>query len=187
VREIRGGFEQSSGGFLALVVSCRDLPSSDGPLDMTEAWATTKGRAFMVKRISDAEWHGDLQNGGGTVSFGSGAFNGPYSYKSRFEDGSGTNPEELIAAAHAACFSMALSLALSQAGHPPTRVHTKAIVQFGPVPDGFAISRIDLETEGTVPGIDAATFESFASQAKIHCPVSKALAAVEIGLSAKLV
>ena len=70
---------------------------------------------------------------------------------------------------------------------PPTRVHTKAIVQFGPVPDGFAISRIDLETEGTVPGIDAATFESFASQAKIHCPVSKALAAVEIGLSAKLV
>jgi osmotically inducible protein OsmC len=82
---------------------------------------------------------------------------------------------------------MALSLALSQAGHPPTRVHTKAIVQFGPVPDGFAISRIDLETEGTVPGIDAATFESFASQAKIHCPVSKALAAVEIGLSAKLV
>jgi len=79
---------------------------------------------------------------------------------------------------------MALSLALSQAGHPPTRVHTKAIVQFGPVPDGFAISRIDLETEGTVPGIDAATFESFASQAKIHCPVSKALAAVEIGLSA---
>jgi osmotically inducible protein OsmC len=68
--------------------------------------------------------------GGGTVSFGSGAFNGPYSYKSRFEDGSGTNPEELIAAAHAACFSMALSLALAQAGHPPTRVHTKAIVQF---------------------------------------------------------
>ncbi|HUZ91972.1 MAG TPA: OsmC family protein [Methylocella sp.] len=141
----------------------------------------------MVKRISDAEWRGDLQNGGGTVSLGSGAFNGPYSYKSRFEDGSGTNPEELLAAAHAACFSMALSLALSQAGHPPTRVHTKAIVQFGPAPAGFAISRIDLETEGAVPGIDAATFESFASQAKSNCPVSKALAAVEIGLSAKLV
>ena len=83
--------------------------------------------------------------------------------------------------------TMALSLALSQAGHPPTRVHTKAVVQFGPAPDGFAISRIDLETEGTVPGIDAATFETLASQAKIHCPVSKALAAVEIGLSAKLV
>jgi osmotically inducible protein OsmC len=143
----------------------------------------------MVKRISDAEWRGDLQNGGGTVSLGSGAFNGPYSYKSRFEDGSGTNPEELLAAAHAACFSMALSLALSRAGHPPTptHVHTKAVVQFGPAPDGFAISRINLETEGTVPGIDAATFETFASQAKIHCPVSKALAAVEIGLSAKLV
>jgi lipoyl-dependent peroxiredoxin len=141
----------------------------------------------MVKRISDAEWHGDLQSGGGSIALGSGAFSGPYSYKSRFEDGSGTNPEELLAAAHAACFSMALSLALSQAGHPPTKVHTKAVVQFGPVPDGFAISRIDLETEGTVPGIDAATFEKFAGQAKIHCPISKALASVEIGMTAKLV
>jgi osmotically inducible protein OsmC len=140
----------------------------------------------MVKRISDAEWRGDLQAGSGTVKLGSGAFDGPYSYKSRFEDGSGTNPEELLGAAHAACFSMALSLALSQAGHIPTRVHTRATVSFGPVPGGFAISRIDLETEGAVPGIDAATFQKFAEGAKVGCPVSKALASVDIGLTAKL-
>ncbi len=141
----------------------------------------------MVKRVSDAEWQGDLKTGNGGVALGSGAFKGPYSYRSRFEDGGGTNPEELLAAAHAACFSMALSVALSQAGHPPVRVHTKATVHFGPAPDGFAISKIELETEGTVPGVDAATFEALASEAKIHCPVSKALAAVEIGLTAKLI
>ncbi|MBN9556034.1 MAG: OsmC family protein [Alphaproteobacteria bacterium] len=140
----------------------------------------------MVKRISDAEWRGDLPAGSGTVKLGSGAFDGPYSYKSRFEDGSGTNPEELLGAAHAACFSMALSLALSQAGHIPTRVHTRATVSFGPVPGGFAISRIDLETEGAVPGIDAATFQKFAEGAKAGCPVSKALTGVDIGLTAKL-
>ena len=140
----------------------------------------------MVKRISDAEWRGDLQAGSGTVKLGSGAFDGPYSYKSRFEDGSGTNPEELLGAAHAACFSMALSLALSQAGHIQTRVHTRATVSFGPVPGGFAISRIDLETEGAVPGIDAATFQKFAEGAKAGCPVSKALTGVDIGLTAKL-
>jgi lipoyl-dependent peroxiredoxin len=140
----------------------------------------------MVKRISEAEWHGDLKTGNGDLALGSGAFKGSYSYLSRFEQGGGTNPEELLAAAHAACFSMALSVALSQAGHPPIRVHTKATVHFGPAPDGFAISRIDLETEGTVPGIVAETFGKLASEAKIHCPVSKALAAVEIGLTAKL-
>ncbi len=141
----------------------------------------------MVKRTSEAEWHGDLKSGNGKVALGSGAYNGPYSYQSRFENGDGTNPEELLGAAHAACFSMALSVALSQAGHPPSRIHTKAIVQFGPAPDGFAISRIDLETEGTVPGVDAKTFETLASEAKVHCPVSRALAAVEIGLKATLV
>ncbi len=103
-----------------------------------------------------------------------------------FEDGPGTNPEELIAAAHAACFSMALSAALSQKGHAPTRIHTKAAVHFGPVTGGFAISRIELETEGQVPGIDAATFEQVAQAAKVECPVSKALAAVEVSLEAKL-
>jgi lipoyl-dependent peroxiredoxin len=141
----------------------------------------------MVTRISDAEWHGDLLSGGGSVSLGSGAFSGPYSFKSRFEDGTGTNPEELLAAAHAACFSMALSLALSQAGHQPTKLRTKAVVQLEPASAGFAILRIDLETEGTVPGIDTPTFETFAFQTKTQCPISKVLASVEIGLSARLI
>jgi osmotically inducible protein OsmC len=140
----------------------------------------------MAKRISDAEWRGDLKDGAGTLRLGSGAFEGKYSYKSRFEDGRGTNPEELIAGAHAACFSMALSAALSQKGHAPTSIHTKATVDFGPVAGGFAISRITLETEGQVPGIDSAAFEQVAQVAKAECPVSKALAAVEINLVAKL-
>ena len=141
----------------------------------------------MAQRVSDAEWRGDLKDGAGTLRLGGGgAFEGRYSFKSRFEDGPGTNPEELIAAAHAACFSMALSAALSQKGHVPTSVHTKATVHFGPLTGGFAISRIELETEGQVPGIDAATFEQVAQTAKVECPVSKALAAVEISLVAKL-
>src|SRR6266446_9260929 len=102
----------------------------------------------MATRISDAEWRGDLKNGAGTLRIGSGAFQGRYSFKSRFEDGPGTNPEELIGAAHVACFSMALSAALSQKGHVPTSIHTTATVQFGPVTGGFAISRLELETEG---------------------------------------
>src|SRR5262252_10756230 len=122
----------------------------------------------MPTRTSSARWQGDLKSGAGTMALGSGAFEGQFSFKSRFEEGTGTNPEELIAAAHAGCFSMAFAHALSEAGHKPTRIHTTAKVQFGPVPGGFAISRIDLETEGSVPGIDAATFETFA------CPVSKA-------------
>lgn len=140
----------------------------------------------MAKRRSDAEWHGDLKTGAGTLKLGSGAFEGNYSFKSRFEEGAGTNPEELIAAAHAACFSMALSATLAGAGHKPTRVHTNATVNFGPVAGGFAISKIELETEGVVPGIDAATFEQMAQAAKKECPVSKALAAVEISLVATL-
>ncbi len=142
----------------------------------------------MAIRNSEAEWRGDLKSGHGKVKLGSGAFEGPYSYQSRFESGTGTNPEELIAAAHAGCFSMALSAALAQGGHPPTRIHTKANVMFGPAPGGgFEISRIDLVTEGTVPGIDAATFEKAAKEAKVSCPVSKALKAVEITLTTKFV
>lgn len=141
----------------------------------------------MVKRVADALWNGDLQNGSGQIALGSGAFKGPFSYKSRFEDGTGTNPEELIAGAHAGCFSMALSFALAQGGHPATSVKTRATVNFGPVPGGFAISRIELETQGQVPGIDAATFQKFAADAKANCPVSKALAGVEITLKAALV
>ena len=141
----------------------------------------------MANRISDAEWHGDLKTGHGSIKLGSGAFEGQYSYNSRFAEGAGTNPEELIAAAHAGCFSMALAAALSEAGHVPTKIHTTAKVQFGPGPGGFAITRIDLVTDASVPGIDAASFERTAAEAKQNCPVSKALRAVEITLTASLV
>jgi osmotically inducible protein OsmC len=141
----------------------------------------------MAKRTADAVWTGDLPAGAGEITLGSGAFKGPYTYKSRFEEGAGTNPEELLGAAHAACFTMALTYALSQAGHAPVRVRTQARVTFGPVAGGFAISRIDLETEGEVPGVDAATFQTIAAEAKAGCPVSKALAAVPVELKATLV
>jgi lipoyl-dependent peroxiredoxin len=141
----------------------------------------------MAIRTSEAEWRGDLKSGRGEIRLGSGAFSGNYSFQSRFEEGQGTNPEELIAAAHAGCFSMALSARLAESGHPPAKVHTTARVHFGPVPGGFAISRIDLATEGSVPGIDAETFEKRAEEAKRNCPVSKALQAVEITLTARLI
>lgn len=141
----------------------------------------------MAVRTSEDEWRGDLKGGQGEIKLGSGAFSGSYSFHSRFEDGQGTNPEELIAAAHAGCFSMALSATLAEAGHPPAKIHTTAKVHFGPVPGGFAISRIDLATEGSVAGIDAATFQKKAEEAKQNCPVSKALQAVEITLTARLV
>ena len=141
----------------------------------------------MPTRQSEAQWSGDLKQGKGTMKVGSGAYEGPYSFKSRMEAGTGTNPEELIAAAHAGCFSMALSAMLSGAGHIPTRVHTVAKVSFDPVPGGFAITKIDLNTEAQVPGIDTAAFQKLAQDAKKGCPVSKALAAVpEISLTAKL-
>lgn len=141
----------------------------------------------MAVRTSEAEWRGDLKAGNGDIKLGSGAFSGAYSYNSRFENGTGTNPEELIAAAHAGCFSMAFAAALAAAGHKATKIHTTAKVHFGPVQGGFAITKIELATEGAVPGIDAATFEKFAREAKENCPVSKALKAVEITLAAKLV
>jgi lipoyl-dependent peroxiredoxin len=141
----------------------------------------------MATRTSDAQWEGDLKSGKGTMKLGSGAFEGQYSFNSRFADGVGTNPEELIAAAHAGCFSMALSAALTEAGHPPTKIHTSAKIHFGPVPGGIAISKVDLATEGSVPGIDAATFDKIAHGAKENCPVSKALAALEITLTTKFV
>jgi osmotically inducible protein OsmC len=140
----------------------------------------------MIERKSEAEWTGNLQEGKGTMKLGSGAFTGPYGFRSRFESGPGTNPEELIAAAHAGCFSMALSAGLSKAGHPPTRVHTVANVRLEKVGEGFAITRIDLETEAEVPGIDEASFQQQAEAAKKGCPVSKALAGPQIHLKATL-
>jgi osmotically inducible protein OsmC len=121
------------------------------------------------------------------MALGSGAFEGPYSAQSRFEDGSGTNPEELLGAAHAGCFSMALSLALGQAGHPPESIETEATVHIERADDGFAINRIDLVTRARVPGIEDAAFQETAQAAKAGCPVSKALASVpEITLDATL-
>ena len=117
---------------------------------------------------------------------GSGALEGAYDFRSRFEDGAGTNPEELIGAAHAGCFSMALSGILTKAGHPPQSVRTTAKVHLEKQGEGFAITRIDLDTEAVVPGLDDAAFQRHAEAAKNGCPVSKALAGVRIGLTARL-
>ncbi|MBI2687766.1 MAG: OsmC family protein [Acidobacteria bacterium] len=141
----------------------------------------------MIVRKSNAEWRGDLKGGSGDISFGSGAYKGPYSFQSRFESGTGTNPEELIAAAHAGCFSMAFSHAMASAGLKPQRVHTTASVKLEPVPGGFSITGIDLVTEAVVPGVEDAQFQTIAGEAKAGCPVSKALAAVPISLRATLV
>ncbi|NUB10213.1 OsmC family protein [Azospirillum sp. Vi22] len=141
----------------------------------------------MAVRQSDAEWRGNLAQGSGTMRLGSGAFEGAYSFPSRFENGTGTNPEELIAAAHAGCFSMALSAGLSKAGHTPTRVHTTARVHLDKAGDGFAITKIELDCEAEIPGIDAETFRQQAEGAKKNCPVSKALTGTEITLNARLV
>jgi osmotically inducible protein OsmC len=140
----------------------------------------------MPVRTANAQWEGSLQDGKGSMRFGSGAFDGQYSYSSRFEEGTGTNPEELIAAAHAGCFSMALSGGLSRAGHVPTWVRTTAQVHLEKQAEGFGITSIDLDTEATVPGIDQATFQEQAEAAKANCPVSRALAGVDIRVSARL-
>ena len=141
----------------------------------------------MAVRQANAVWEGRLRDGKGRVKLGSGALEGAYSFASRFEDGSGTNPEELLGGAHAACFSMALSAGLERAGFPATSVATTAKVHLEKSDAGFGISQIDLHTEAVVPGIDEATFAAQAEAAKAGCPISKALAAVKINLEAKLV
>ena len=141
----------------------------------------------MTDRTGSAQWSGDLTSGTGSLRVGDGVFEGAYSFRSRFEEGSGTNPEQLIAAAHAACFTMALSNILSEAGHPPDSVSTDANVQLRFIDGAPTITRIDLNTEGRVPGIDAGQFQKFAEDAKANCVVSRALASVpEIVLTAKL-
>ena len=133
-----------------------------------------------------AEWKGDVPTGSGTFTAGD-SISGGYTFKSRFEDGPGSNPEQLIAAAHAACFSMALSNILAQAGTPPVSVHTDATVTLRPVDGAPTITKIELVTVGTVPGIDEAVFKEHAAAAKAGCPVSRALAGVpEITLEASL-
>jgi osmotically inducible protein OsmC len=144
-----------------------------------------------MKRTAQAQWSGALKDGKGAISLQSGVFKDqPYSFKTRFEDESGrsgTNPEELIAAAHASCFAMQLSHFLAEAGHPATKLTADAEVTVGPVPSGGqAISKSALTLRGNVPGMDEAQFIELANKAKAGCPVSKALGAIEITLAAKL-
>jgi osmotically inducible protein OsmC len=139
----------------------------------------------MPVRKANAIWEGDLGSGKGTMKFGS--FEGPYSFSSRFEDGKGCNPEELIGAAHAGCFSMALSAGLAKAGFSPRRISTTANVHLDMVGQGFKITSIELVTEAEIPGINNAQFMEQAEGAKKNCPVSQALAAINIKLNAKLV
>jgi osmotically inducible protein OsmC len=140
----------------------------------------------MPARTGKATWEGTLKGGKGTMALGSGAYEGPFSFLSRFESGAGTNPEELIGAALAGCFSMALSANLEKAGHPATRVSTTANVKLEMLSDGPRITTIELDNESEVPGIDAKTFQEQAEATKTGCPVSKALTGTQITLNAKL-
>ncbi len=140
----------------------------------------------MPVRQAKAVWEGGLKDGHGTVALGSGAFEGRYSFGSRFEEAGGTNPEELIGAAHAGCFSMALTAGLGRGGFQPKRVATAVKVHLEKVGEGFKITRIELDCEAEVPGIDDAAFQEAARKAKEGCPVSQALGGVEITLQARL-
>ena len=142
----------------------------------------------MTARNGSADWHGNLESGSGTVTVGDGVFEGAYSYGSRFGEATGTNPEQLIAAAQAACFTMALSSILSAAGHAPESVRTNARVQLRNVGGAPTLTRLDLETEGNVPGVDEQQFQRYADEARATCPVARALAGIpEIVVTAKLV
>jgi osmotically inducible protein OsmC len=141
----------------------------------------------MTARNGTAEWHGSVENGAGTITVGDGVFEGAYSYESRFGEAAGTNPEQLLAAAHAGCFTMALANALSAAEHPPESLRTNARIQLRNLDGAVTLARIDVETEGNVPGIDERQFQAYAEAAKRDCPVSRALAGIpEISLTAKL-
>jgi lipoyl-dependent peroxiredoxin len=141
----------------------------------------------MATRNGSAEWRGDLKGGSGRVQVGDGVFEGNYSFSSRFEEGEGTNPEELIAAAHAGCFAMALSLILGEADHPPESINAEAHVHLRQVDGLPTIAKIDLDVTGSVPGLDEQAFSSYAEKAKDGCVVSRALAGVpEITLTARL-
>src|SRR3989441_13242847 len=140
----------------------------------------------MATSNAVATWEGKLRDGKGNFKGQSGAFSGAFSFGTRFEGKKGSNPEELIAAAHAGCFSMALSAGLTKAGHPPTRVHTTARVHLEKVGEGFGITRIELTTEAQGPGIDNKAFQEQAEGAKKGCPGSKLLAGAQISLTAML-
>lgn len=140
----------------------------------------------MPTRIAHARWEGSLKAGKGAIDFGHGMFKGPYSFASRFEEGAGTNPEELLGAAHAGCFAMALSLGLGEAGFTPDYVDATAHVTVRPHDGGFKITKSHIVCEAKVPGIDRTAFMQRAEAAKAGCPVSQALAGTEITLEAKL-
>lgn len=140
-----------------------------------------------MERQAHARWSGDLKGGRGHIKLGSGGFEGSYSFGTRFENAPGTNPEELLGAAHAACFSMALALALSSAGHIPKNIATTAKVRLEKVAAGFGITGIDLVTRAEVPGVSATDFKRMAEETKTGCIVSRALAAVPMTLDAELV
>src|SRR5690242_3783161 len=142
----------------------------------------------MAIRSSTAQWEGDLKAGKGTMTVGKGAYTGPFTFASRFEEGPGTNPEELIAAAHAGCFSMALSNGLAKDGFTPKSVNTRADVHFGPDPaGGFGISKIELVVEAEVPGIEKAKFDAMVEATRLTCPISKVLkGGAEIAVNATL-
>ncbi|MBA2379679.1 MAG: OsmC family protein [Blastocatellia bacterium] len=142
---------------------------------------------MSIKRKSQAEWHGNITEGKGNIKLGSGAFEGPYSFNSRFgDDTTPTNPEELIAAAHAGCFTMALSGFLGRAGQQPASIETTAIVHLEKEGEGFVIPKIDLVTVAEVPGLSDEEFQSIAKTAKEKCPVSQVLSGAEITLDATL-
>jgi len=147
---------------------------------------TFLGEEIMAIRQSRAIWEGNLRKGQGTITFGSKGLEVPFSFAGRFEDGSGSNPEELIGGAHAGCFSMALVHALGEENYPPVKVETTAQVHLEKSDGGFTISKIELDTVADVPTIDADTFQSIAQNAKNSCPVSKVLAGADITLQAKL-
>ena len=140
----------------------------------------------MPIRKAKAEWEGGLKEGAGWMSIGDGVFEGKYTWASRFEEANGTNPEELIAAAHAGCFSMALSSGLGKAGYTSKHISTTAEVSLDTVEGARTITRVTLNTEAQVPGIDESTFLQLAEEAKKNCPVSRALGGVEISLRARL-
>jgi lipoyl-dependent peroxiredoxin len=142
--------------------------------------------APQIVRTANVRWEGDVARGHGTIATQSGKVSAEYSFGTRFSGDPGTNPEELLAAAHASCFTMALSAELTRAGHPPTSIETKAMVHLDKIEGGFEISRIDLISTAVVPGVTAEEFATHAASAKENCPLSKALRAVPLSLNATL-
>ncbi len=140
----------------------------------------------MPTRTATAEWKGSLRDGSGAMKMESGSYEGPFSFQSRFKEGEGTNPEELIGSAHAGCYSMQLSGELGGRGITPESVQTEARVEVSKTEGGFSITKIDLVTKVRAPGLDESTFQEAAEAAKVNCPVSRALQAVDISLDASL-